>query len=62
MAETLDLLRSRRDATAELARLADMAAERGEPGATLQAEKHHRDLLLIEQRIARMEVEHEHAE
>ena len=62
MAETLHHLRARRDAAEAAAREADLAAERGEPGATLQAEKHHRDLLLVDQRIARMEVEHERSE
>lgn len=57
MAETLDLLRQKRDAAEAAALAADLDAGNGLPGATLHAETLHREAQFYSARIARLEAD-----
>lgn len=57
MAETLDLLRQKRDAAEAAALAADLDAGNGVAGATLRAETLHREAQFYSARIARLEAD-----
>lgn len=57
MAETLEQLQQQRDAAEAAARLADIDAGNGVPGATARAESLHREAAFYGVRIARLEAD-----
>lgn len=57
MAETLDLLRQKRDAAEAAALAADLDAGKGVAGATLRAETLHREAQFYSARISRLEAD-----